>query len=159
MDENEPDNPYLHALTRAWAELFSLQEDEKRLTLKKAQLKNTIDALFPLAFPEAASGPDIANMSLANAIRLVVQSSGGRAVTVKEVRGKLQDLGFDLAKYENPLASIHTAARRMVESEELTWVDDEGKKLQAGPEMKNIPDSTPSEERLNELLGTPRSDK
>jgi hypothetical protein len=101
-------------------------------------LKQTVDALWPLAFPDADASPDINSMSLADAIRLMVKSCSERYITVKEIRGKLQDIGFDLSKYSNPLASIHTAASRMVASEELNWVDDDGKKLTAGKELKPV---------------------
>jgi hypothetical protein len=154
MTQDDSENPYLIAITCAWEELSQLQEQERQLTLKKARLKGSIDALFPLAFPHFQPSLDLRTMSLANAIRLVVKSSNDRAITVKEIRGRLFDIGFDLSRYENPLASIHTASRRMVESEELVWVDDDGKKLQAGPEMKPITDSGPTEEQLNTLLGS-----
>jgi len=132
-----PDNPYITALMTAWQELQVLQEQERELTVKKAQLKKTTEALWPLAFPE--SGPDVNAMTLADTIRLVVKSCNERAVSVKEIRGKLQDIGVDLSKYSNALASIHTAVARMVETEELCWLDDDGKKLTAGPELKPIP--------------------
>jgi hypothetical protein len=137
--EIDTDNtiPYKTALFQAWRELTDAQEEEKKLLVKKARLKATCDALWPLAFPDSTY-PDISSMTLADAMRLIVQSCNERPVTVKEIRGKLQDLGFDLTKYKNPLASIHTAATRMVDSEELAWVDDEGNKLTAGPEMKPV---------------------
>jgi hypothetical protein len=140
MTDETIETPYQTALFKAWEEFQKTQEDERQLTIKKLQLRQTIEALFPLAFPDWEV-TDIRNMTLADAIRAVIKSST-RAVSVKEVRGKLQDLGFDLSKYDNPLASIHTATNRMVESEELIWVDDEGKKLSPGPELKAIPESS-----------------
>jgi hypothetical protein len=135
----EPENPYRTALFTAWNALSELQEEEKRLIVKKARLKTTCDALWPLAFPDD-DYPDINSMTLADAIRLMIQCycTPERSLTVKEVRAKLQDIGYDLSKYKNALASIHTAANRMVESGEIIWVDDEGNKLKAGPEMKPV---------------------
>lgn len=142
----EPPNHYRTALFTAWNELSELQEDEKRLIVKKARLKSTCDALWPLAFPDDEY-PDINSMTLADAIRLMVQCycTPERSINIKEIRAKLQDIGYDLSKYKNALASIHTAANRMVDAEELMWVDDEGNKLRIGPEMKPVltsPDTT-----------------
>jgi hypothetical protein len=134
-----PPTPYQSAIFKAWQELAEAQEEEKKLLIKKARLKATVDALWPLAFPDGAY-PDINSMTLADAIRLMVQGycTPQRSITIKEIRAKLQDLGYDLSKHKNALASIHTAANRMVVAEELAWVDDEGNKLTAGPEMKPV---------------------
>jgi hypothetical protein len=142
--------PYRSAIFKAWQELQEAQEEEKKLLIKKARLKATVDALWPMAFPDSNTSPDINSMTLADAIRMLVQSCTGRSTTIKEIRGKLQDLGYDLSKYKNPLASIHTATTRMVESEELVWVDDEGNKLTAGPEMKPV---LKAEADLGAMLG------
>jgi len=144
---------YKSAIFKAWQELSEVQEQEKQILIKKARLKQSVDALWPLAFPDADTPPDINSMTLADAIRLLVQSCSGRYITIKEVRGKLEDIGFDLKKYANPLASIHTAAARMVASEELTWVDDDGKKLTAGPELKPVPSSEPNYAEVLGMLG------
>jgi hypothetical protein len=55
----------------------------------------------------------------------------------------LVDLGFDLSKFDNPLANIHTTMNRMVESEEMEWADTEEKKVLPGPELKSIPPPPP----------------
>ncbi len=145
-------NAYQEALRAAWIELSQIQEEEKNLLVKKARLKQTCEALWPLAYPDVVY-PDINSLSLADAIRLMVQSCNERVITVKEIRGKLQDIGFDLSKYKNPLASIHTAATRMVESEELTWVDDDGNKLTAGEKMKPVLTAEPDTAALLGMMG------
>jgi len=152
-NNDSTENPYVAALFQAWEELRELQEQERALVVKKAQLQQSVDALWPLACPELATAPDIRSMTLADAIRLLVQSCSGRPITIKEIRGKLQDIGFDLSKYSNPLASIHTAASRMVESEELVWLDDEGKKLTAGPELKPVLAAEPDQTAVLGMLG------
>jgi hypothetical protein len=150
----ETSDPYRDALFKAWNELSDLQEEEKRLIIRKARLKQTSDALWPLAFPDD-DYPDINSMTLADAIRLMVQCycTPERSISIKEIRAKLQDIGYDLAKYKNPLASIHTAANRMVESDEINWVDDEGNKLKAGPEMKPVLTSEPNPTAVRGLMG------
>lgn len=151
-DNDRIDNPYIPAVIKAWTDLQELQEQERQLTIRKAQLKQTIDALFPLAYPGIQPTLDITSMTLADAIRLVVKSCG-RPISIKETRGKLEDLGVDLSKYSNPLASIHTAVARMIESEELMWTDDEGKKLSPGPELKSVPSTEPDIAALLGMMG------
>lgn len=155
MAEDEA-NPYQEALFKAWSELSALQEEEKRLIVQRARLRQTCDALWPLAFPEEASQyPDINSMTLADAIRMMVQCycAPDRNLTVKEIRGKLQDIGYDLSRYKNPLASIHTAANRMVESGELNWVDDQVNKLTIGPEMRSVLTSEPDPTAVLGMMG------
>lgn len=135
--QDDTQNPYRIALWKAVDELGDLQRQEQELTVRKARIKQTIDALWSLAYP--GEPEDVSSMTLANAIRLIINSTG-RAVTVKEIRSRLNDIGFDLSKYGNPLASIHTAASRMIATEELVYVEDEDeKKLAAGPELKPVP--------------------
>ena len=132
-------NPYQNALFQTWQELAGLVEEEKRLIIRKAQLKQSSDALWPLAFPDQAGAhPDIISMTLADVIRLLVKACNGRSTNIKEIRNRLQDIGYDLSKYKNPLASIHTAANRMVESGELSWYDEDGNRLTEGENMKSV---------------------
>jgi hypothetical protein len=151
MDElakNDPEIPiveaenrsYQDALWKAFEDLKQIQREQHELTLKTSRLKKTIDALFPIVYPDETE--DINSLSLANAIRLIINSAN-TPVSAKEIRNRLRDLGYDLSKYNNPLASIMTAANRMVEAEELKNYDDEDeKKLMAGPELKPVPEST-----------------
>ena len=44
------------------------------------------------------------------------------AVTPADVRQRLQSIGFDLSKYANDLAAIHTILKRLNESGELRFV-------------------------------------
>jgi len=127
------------ALWQAYNRLNEIREKERLLTVQKAQLKQTINALYPLVFPNI---PDVNALSLADAIRMVIHSDG-RGMNAREIRHKLDDIGYDLSKHENALASIHTAVKRMVDAEELIWVDADGKKVGAGPELKNVPEPSP----------------
>jgi hypothetical protein len=127
---------YRNALQIAVDQWLELQLQERRITVQKNQLRQTFLALFPLAYPNSAE-PDISSMSLANAIRIVLGGTD-RPITAIEMRGKLTDLGFDLSKYDNPLANIHTAMNRMAEAEEMVWVDIDEKKGMPGPELKQV---------------------
>jgi hypothetical protein len=127
-------NPYRDALWSAYEELGKLKEEERKIAVRKSQLQQTVNALSPLVFPQDV---DIASLSLPDALRLVLQSSG-RPLTAVEFKSKLEDIGFDLAKYNDPMANILTAMRRMVEAEEMRWIEDAPRKtVEATPELKH----------------------
>jgi len=131
---------YVIAYGHALKELQELEEEEKRIAIRKAQLRDTLQALGPLFL---ADFTNIESLTLANAIRLVIRGAG-RPMSVLEVRSKLTDLRYDLSKYENPLASIHTAMNRMKEAEELRLVEsetDKKKMFEPGPELKPVPEA------------------
>ena len=148
MSEDNPldltTDVYKAALDKAFDEWTNLQNQEREITVRKNQLRQTFLALYPLVYPEPG-GADISSMTLANAIRTVIGGSH-RPITAIEMRGRLTDLGYDLAKYENPMASIHTAMNRMVESEEMIYVEEDNKKkFSPGPELKPVPTAEPTQ--------------
>ena len=148
-----PEEIYRNALQTAVDQWVDLQLQERRITVQKNQLRQTFLALFPLAYPNSEL-PDISSMSLANAIRMVI-GGADRPITAIEMRGKLTDLGFDLTKYDNPLANIHTAMNRMVESDEMQWADIDEKKAMPGPQLKHVqaPLPEPTDDQLkNEVM-------
>jgi len=140
--KNEPidkllnDTIYWQAISQAFAELNDLKQKEKEILVRKAQLNQTLAALWPLVTSRMI---DISSFSLANAIRFIINSSG-RSVSAMDVRSKLKDWNYDLSQFENPLASIHTAMNRMLEAGEITKVESEDgkKKFEAGPEIKSV---------------------
>jgi hypothetical protein len=135
------DKSFEQALFAAFDRLQQLKEQERSIAVEKSQLNKTIEALFPLVFPDQI---DINSLSLPNAIRMVVSGAGGRPISPAEMKGKLEDLGYDISKYDNPLANIHTAMNRMVEAEEMVWADINGKKKALpGPELKPVPQPQP----------------
>jgi hypothetical protein len=143
-------NPFAAALRGAYQELLNVKEQELTLTIRKAQLTKTVNALFPLVFPQT---PDINAMSLPNAIRLIM-SGTERPLSAHDMKTKLEDLGFDLAKFDNPLANVHTAMKRMLESDELVYVDENKKRVTAGPELNPPPETSAGnpEEALSEMV-------
>jgi hypothetical protein len=144
-----PDVAFAIAYLGAKKELERLIEEEKAIALKKAQLRDTMKALAPLVAPELS--PDMTKISLADAIRIVIRSAG-RPINALEIRGRLKDLGYDVDQHENPMASIHTALRRMEENDEITpreWDGSPKKKaFEPGPELKPLPETTPYLEAL-----------
>ena len=133
------DNPYEVALKAALSDMEQLKIQERQLAIQKAKIQETINALSPLVFADTV---DVNSLSLPNAMRLVIRGAG-RPLSATDFKTKLQDIGFDISKYENPLANIHTAMTRMCESDEMQWVQMEGKKKAIpGPELKSIPQDT-----------------
>lgn len=129
---------YSKALFAAYEELSQLTEQERAIAVRKAQLKQTVDALYPLVFDDAV---DIKSLSLPDALRLVLRSSG-RALNAHEFKTKLDDVGFDLEKYSDPIASILTAMNRMVEAGEMQFIPNAPRKtVEATQELKAVPDA------------------
>jgi hypothetical protein len=148
MSDQPTDNPLLNvdtavlyraALERAWNELAVIIEQKKQIATREAQLNETVRALTPLV---GEWTPDLTELSLSNAVRFVFNGLAiGRTLSAMDVRTKLEELGYNLSEYENPLANIHTCMRRMIDSEELTLVEtkDNKKQFEAGPELKSVP--------------------
>jgi hypothetical protein len=61
---------------------------------------------------------------LTDACRLVLQNAPA-PLTAVGIRDRLQQIGFDLDRYANPLAAIHTTLKRMTESGEAEPSPDE----------------------------------
>lgn len=145
IEENPPDpavefadgfEVYIDALIKAWNELDQIKETEKQLAYRKSKLNETVAALKPLVFKEAW---DINSLTLSDAIRFVF-STAKRPLTAIATRTKLEDLGYNLEQFDNPLANIHTALKRMGDTDELVLVvdDDKKKMFEPGPELKPI---------------------
>ncbi|SRR5216684_4168947 len=135
------DKPFEEALFVAFNQIQELKQQEREIAVRKAQLQQTVTALYPLVFPDTV---DINSLSLPNAIRLIISGAGGRPISAIEMRGRLDELGYDTSKYENPLANITTAMNRMVEADEMVWADIDGKKKALpGPDLKAVPQPQP----------------
>lgn len=139
------------ALERVIAELAELKTKKEDIIARELQLNETYKALLPLAGDLI---PNVATWTLANAIRLIFNGlPDGKTLTAIGVRDKLEDLGYDLSKYENPLASIHTCVRRMLDSEELMpGRDDKKKELEPGPKLKSVAETTENKPSLAERI-------
>ena len=60
-------------------------------------------------------------LGLTDAIRLVTRGAG-LPMTPVDVRDRLQGMGFDMAKYTNDLAAVHTILKRLNDAGELRLV-------------------------------------
>jgi hypothetical protein len=107
---------YRRALATAIREYEALGQQRQEIDKRIAEVAQTIGTLSRLCglVPTVPLG-------LTDACRLVVRGAGV-PVTPAEVRQRLQSIGFDLSKYVNDLAAIHTILKRLNESGELRFV-------------------------------------
>jgi len=129
---------YIDAFINAWNELNEIASKEKEFAYRKAILNDTVTALKPLIFKRTW---DINSLTLSDAIRWVFKTAK-RSLTALEVRSKLTDLGYNLDQFDNPLANIHTALTRMGDTNELSKIENEGKKkaFEPTPDLKPVPE-------------------
>jgi len=107
---------YRRALESAIREYEALGEQRQQIDKRLAELAQTIGTLSKLL----GLTPTVP-MGLTDAIRLVVRGAGV-PMTPMEVRDRLQGIGFDVSKYANELAAVHTILKRLNESGELRFI-------------------------------------
>ena len=107
---------YRRALATAIREYETLGQQRQDIDKRLAEVMQTIGTLSRLCglVPTVPLG-------LTDACRLVVRGAGV-PVTPADVRQRLESIGFDLSKYANDLAAIHTILKRLNESGELRLV-------------------------------------
>ena len=104
---------YRRALETAVREYEALGQQRQDLDRRLAEVAQTIGTLSRLC-GLVSTVP----MGLTDACRLVVRGAGV-PVTPMDVRDRIKAIGFDLSKYSNDLAAIHTILKRLNESGEL----------------------------------------
>lgn len=138
MSEN-----YQNALKTALADLSELMSEREELDTRREGLDMRIfrlrEGLFGLAilcgtdtnqlaaeYPELF--PDLIppDMGLTDAIRKAMVSKH-TYVSPVEVRQRLEEMNYDIKKYKNVLASIHTILKRLTESNEVEAGTRDGK--------------------------------
>ena len=107
---------YRRALSTAIREYETLGQQRQDVDKRLAEVAQTIGTLSRLC----GLTPTVP-LGLTDACRLVVRGSGV-PVTPTDVRQRLQSIGFDLGKYANDLAAIHTILKRLNGSGELRTV-------------------------------------
>ena len=106
---------YKAALAAAIAEYEHLGLERRRIDDRLAQLSQTIGTLNKLLGYE----PTVP-LGLTDAIRLALR--GGVPMTPVEVRDRLKAIGFDVSKYVNDLAAVHTILKRLNATGELRFI-------------------------------------
>jgi hypothetical protein len=107
---------YRAALAAAIKEYEALGEQRRDIDKRLAQLAHTIGTLSQLL----GLTPTVP-MGLTEAIRLVVRGAGV-PMTPIDVRDRLHAIGFDVSKYANDLAAVHTILKRLNQSGELRFI-------------------------------------
>src|SRR5947207_8973312 len=103
----------LEAATREYEELGAKRQEIDNRLAELAQTIGTLSKLLGLT-PTVPIG-------LTDAIRLVVRGTGV-PVTATEVRDRLRGMGFDVSRYVNDLAAVHTILKRLNQSGELRFI-------------------------------------
>jgi len=109
------DADYRAALAAAAREYEELGRRRREIDDRLAQLSQTIGTLNRLLGYQ----PTVP-LGLTDAIRIVMRS--GVPMTPVEVRDRLRAIGFDVSKYANDLAAVHTILKRLNGSGELRFV-------------------------------------
>jgi hypothetical protein len=107
---------YRRALESATREYEGLGAKRQAIDKRLAELAQTIGTLSKLL----GLTPTVP-LGLTDAIRLVVRGAGV-PMTPTEIRDRLRGIGFDVSKYANELAAVHTILKRLNESGELRFV-------------------------------------
>lgn len=107
---------YRRALEAAAREYEALGAKRQAIDKRLAELAQTINTLSKLL----GLTPTVP-MGLTDAIRLVMRGAG-LPMTPVEVRDRLHAIGFDVSKYVNDLAAVHTILKRLNESGELRFL-------------------------------------
>jgi hypothetical protein len=107
---------YRRALEAAVREYEALGEQRQQIDRRLAELAQTLSTLSRLCgiVPTVSVG-------LTDACRLVLRGAG-IPMTPTEVRERLKSFGFDLARYTNDLAAVHTTLKRLNDAGELRFV-------------------------------------
>ena len=114
---------YRAALAAAIAEYEQLGAERRRIDDRLAQLSQTIGTLNKLLGYQ----PSVP-LGLTDAIRIVMRS--GVPMTPVEIRDRLNAIGFDVSKYVNDLAAVHTILKRLNDNGELRFIPREAGKHQ-----------------------------
>jgi len=107
---------YRKALEAASREYETLGEKRREIDQRLAELAQTIGTLAKLL----GLTPTVP-MGLTDAIRLVVRGAGVPMSPV-EVRDRLAAIGFDVSRYVNDLAAVHTILKRLNAAGELRFL-------------------------------------
>ena len=138
------DAKYREAFETTLEELTALLKERQELESMQALLDRRIDKLrnaaiglgeicgesfesmnsrWPGLFPDIT--PEISGLT--DAVREALSNNRGQYLSPTHIRELLKEMGFDIGKYKNALASIHTVLKRLRAQQEVVDVTNEGK--------------------------------
>ena len=111
-----PDDDYRRALEAAVREYEALGAQRQQIDRRLAELAQTMSTLSRLCgiVPTVSVG-------LTDACRLALRAAGV-PLTPLEVRDRVKAFGFDLTRYTNDLAAVHTTLKRLNDAGELRFI-------------------------------------
>lgn len=107
---------YRRALEAAIREYEDLGSRRREIDQRLAELGQSIGTLSKLL----GLTPTVP-IGLTDAIRMILRGSGV-PMTPVEVRDRLHGMGFDVSKYTNDLAAVHTILKRLNDSGEVRFI-------------------------------------
>jgi len=107
---------YRRALEAAVKEYEGLGEERRRIDGRLGELAQTIATLSRLCGFAAT-----VQWGLTDACRTVLRY-GGHAMSPVELRDRLKSIGFDLGRYTNDLAAVHTVLKRLNDAGEIRFM-------------------------------------
>lgn len=107
---------YSKALEAAVREYEDLGARRREIDARLAELAQTIGTLSRLL----GCTPTVP-LGLTDAVRLVMRGSGV-PLTPVDVRDRLRAMGFDVGKYTNDLAAVHTILKRLNDAHEVRFI-------------------------------------
>ena len=114
---------YRLALDAAVREYEELGAKRREIDERLAQLAQTIGTLNRLC-----GFVSTVQWGLTDSCRVVLKGAR-QAMTPMDVRDRLEAIGFDLSKYTNRLAAIHTVLKRLHEAGEVLFIERPGGKF------------------------------
>lgn len=129
-------SPYKQALETARAEHKELMKQQIEIQARMLHLRTVFYSLGALS-------ESWAKLGLTEAIKGVAESSE-HGLSPVEIKDKLQAASFPVDKYKNPLATIHTVVKRLVDSGDMLLTSD-GRYYYPGAYLGYMGESLPAE--------------
>jgi hypothetical protein len=131
---------YNDALNAAREELLSAVRQRDHWTMEVARLEQLVKslAITMLKNQQQDAQPDVIGFQ---ELVLTVVRTAGVLMSASDVRNQLALIGHDLSRYQNPLAVIYSALKRLTKNRQL-WEPEPGK-YAAVPNIVAAPDFKP----------------
>jgi hypothetical protein len=117
----------LHELEAERLQIESRHEEITERIKHLRELLGVLSRMYKIDIPGITSKSSLADLNLIDAIRTVLRLSV-EPLTPVEIKEWLKDAEFDIDKYSNPLAVIHTTLKRMDKNAEVKEETKKGKK-------------------------------